>query len=58
MFQQYSDLYDMLDQDDVARDYFDLLPDDVRHQIRVRPDAVHSVRSLHDYAESLIHGDG
>lgn len=55
--QKYSDMYELLQNDLKARQYFDKLPDYVRDQISTRSNGVNSFESLRDYAENLTRGD-
>jgi len=50
---KYRDMYELLQQDREAKQYFDKLPAYVRDQISTRAHNVSSFASLRDYAENL-----
>lgn len=54
---KYHDMYELLNQDQRAKRYFDQLPDYVRDQISTRAGNVNSLASLQDYAENLLRMD-
>lgn len=57
MIKKYSNLNELIKNDEGANRYFSLLPDYVRVQISDRADNVNSIESLQDYAENLLRGD-
>lgn len=57
MGQKYPGLYELMEQDQEAKQYFSGLPDYVREQIASRANNVNSIESLQDYAENLLRGD-
>ena len=54
---KYSDLYELLNDQPEAKQYFDTLPDYVKEQICTRAQGVNSLESLEHYAENLLRGD-
>lgn len=55
--QKYYDMYELFQNENNAKQYFDKLPDYVREQISTRANGVNSFESLKDYAENLLRGD-
>jgi hypothetical protein len=54
---KYSGLYDLIDNDSEAREYFELLPDDVKQSIEAREQNINSFASLEDYAQNLLRNE-
>ena len=55
---KYPNVYDLIEHEQAAKEYFNKLPDYVREQICTRSQNVNSFSSLKDYAENLTRGDG
>jgi hypothetical protein len=51
------DLYDLIDTDVTAKQYFMSLPDYVQGMIQQRIDNIQTSDELHRYAENLLAGD-
>ena len=58
MEKKYSGLNSLLKDNATANQYFYTLPDYVQETIKERSDSINSERSLRDYAENLLRGDG
>ncbi len=58
MQKKYRDMYELLKNDQEAKQYFDTLPDYIRDQINTRANGVNSFESLRHYADNLSRGDG
>ncbi|HHU22169.1 MAG TPA: hypothetical protein GXZ52_01930 [Clostridiales bacterium] len=54
---KYQDMYEMLEKDMRARQFFEELPAYVRNHISTRAGNVNSYESLRSYAENLLSGD-
>lgn len=57
MSKKYPDLDTLIKDDQEANQYFKMLPDYVKDQIKQRSHHVNSLASLQDYAENLLRGD-
>lgn len=57
MMEKYTDVYDLIHNDDKAEKYFDCLPGYVQDSIVERASSVNSFDSLCSYAENLVRGD-
>ena len=57
MTKKYPDLETLIQDDPEAKQYFIMLPDYVKDQIKQRSHNVNSLASLQDYAENLLRGD-
>ena len=53
MQQTYADMYALIADSDLARRYFENLPDRLRHEVARRADSIHSLARLKDCAECL-----
>ena len=54
---KYKSLFNLLEQEKQANEYYFGLPEYVRSSIAQRADNVNSYESLKDYAENLLRGD-
>jgi len=54
---KYNNLYEVLEQEKKANEYYFSLPEYVRSSISQRADNVNSFDSLKDYAENLLRGN-
>lgn len=54
---KYNGLYDLIDGEIGASDYFESLPDYVRETISERANNICTIEELKDYAENLLRGD-
>lgn len=54
---KYNGLYDLIDGEIEASEYFNSLPDYVKEAISERADNVCTEEELKDYAENLLRGD-
>jgi hypothetical protein len=54
---KFPDLNALIGADQEAKQFFDMLPDYVKDQIKQRPQNINSFSSLKDYAENLLRGD-
>ena len=57
IIKKYPDLEVLIQDDPEAKQYFTMLPDYVKDQIKQRSHNVNSLASLQDYAENLLRGD-
>lgn len=57
MDQKYNDLYQLIQQDQQANQYYSSLPEYVKDMMSARSDSINSYESLCDYAENLTRGD-
>ena len=57
MDKKYSDLYQLIAEEERAHEYFSKLPDYVQEEIDQRASRVNSFPSLRDCAENLTRGD-
>lgn len=57
MFKEYDGLYDLVENDEEADEYFRSLPDYVQETIASRADNICSMRDLETYAGNLLAGD-
>ena len=57
MDKKYSDLYQLIAENNQAHEYFSKLPDYVQEEIAQRASRVNSFSSLRDCAENLTRGD-
>lgn len=53
MQQTYADMYALIADSDLARRYFENLPDRLRHEVARRAGGIHSLAQLKDCAECL-----
>lgn len=54
---RYHGLYNLMEADDEAEEYFDALPEYIKDTICQRAENVCSREDLQDYAENLLHSD-
>jgi len=54
---KYPNMYELLQCEARAKDYFDHLPAHVQDQIETRFQSVNSFESLQDYAQNLLRAD-
>ncbi len=54
---KYADLFQLIENDGKAKQYYNELPGYVREQIASKAGGVNSMASLQDYAENLLRGD-
>lgn len=54
---KYSGLYELIDSDDKAREYYESLPDGVKQSIAAREQNINSLASLEDYAQNLLRNE-
>nr|WP_319489667.1 hypothetical protein [uncultured Caproiciproducens sp.] len=54
---KYSSLYELIEEDSEAGEYFDNLPEYVQESISARDENINSFSSLRDYAENLMRDD-
>lgn len=54
---KYSGLYELIENDNEASDYFDNLPDYVRESVYEREQNINSFDSLRDYAANLMRNE-
>ncbi len=54
---QYSDLFELIQQDQKAEQFYNSLPGYVKEQMATRAQGVNSYESLCHYAENLTKGD-
>ena len=54
---QYSDLFELIQQDQKAEQFYNSLPGYVKEQMATRAQGVNSYESLFHYAENLTKGD-
>ncbi|MDF1494652.1 hypothetical protein [Caproiciproducens sp. CPB-2] len=54
---KYSGLYELIEEDSEAGEYFDNLPEYVQESISAREENINSFASLRDYAENLMRDD-
>lgn len=57
MQKKYSDLSELLRDNEEARSFFHALPDYVQETMRERPDGINSFESMRHYADNLTRGD-
>lgn len=57
MQQKHSSLTNLLNEDLLARNYFNKLPDYVKDHIKTREQNVNTFENLKDFAENLLRGD-
>ncbi len=57
MTDKYIDLFDMMEQDPEAEDYYVNLPDYIKDMIDDRADNVRTFEELRNYADNLLSGD-
>ena len=57
MKKKYSGLYDLIEEDSTASEYYESLPDDVKQSITAREENINSYASLRDYAENLMRNE-
>lgn len=57
MGHKYSGLYELIENDNEANDYFDNLPDYVKESIQEREQNINSFDSLRDYAANLMRNE-
>ncbi len=57
MPKKYSGLYDLLEEDESAEEYYDSLPVYVKESISARAENINSFASLRDYAENLLRNE-
>lgn len=57
MPQKYEGLNALIQQDPMAKRYFDSLPDYVKAHMATRDHNINSLESLKDYAENITRGD-
>lgn len=57
MGKKYKELFDLIEQDGQAKQYFNTLPDYVQETLCQRAGRVNSYESLRDYAQNLTRGD-
>ena len=57
MQNKYPSLFQLIDHDYEANQYFSSLPSYVQEQMCRRADSINSTASLQDYAENLLRGD-
>lgn len=55
--EKYSDVYELINNEEKAEKYFDCLPEYVKDSIVQRASSVNSFDSLCSYAENLVQGD-
>ena len=55
--EKYSDVYSLMESNEQARKYFELLPSYVQEEIENRADSINSYESMCHYAENLTQGD-
>ncbi len=54
MQKKYSGLYELIDEDSTANEYYESLPDYVKQSICAREQNINSLASLRDYADNLL----
>ncbi|SCJ23471.1 Uncharacterised protein [uncultured Clostridium sp.] len=54
---KYSDLYNLIEQDPKASEFYETLPFYVKQAMGYRADHINSYESLCDYADNLTRGD-
>jgi len=57
MSEKYYDLYDLIEQNEEAGEYFSGLPDYIQEMIDDRSDRIRSIDELKRYADNLLSGD-
>lgn len=57
MGKKYRELFELIEADGQAKQYFEKLPDYVQETICQRAGRVNSFESLQDYAQNLTRGD-
>ncbi|NLG92644.1 MAG: hypothetical protein GX485_03635 [Clostridiales bacterium] len=57
MGRKYSGLYELIENDGEAGDYFDTLPEYVKESIQEREQNINSFESLRDYATNLMRNE-
>jgi hypothetical protein len=57
MQNKYPGLFQLIDQEDEANQYFSSLPAYVQEQMCRRAESINSMASLQDYAENILRGD-
>ena len=57
MHKKYSGLYELIEEDSAANEYYDALPDYAKESIRAREENINSYASLRDYAENLLRNE-
>lgn len=57
MSENYYDLFDLIEQDDAAEDFFVNLPEYIQEMIEDRADEIRSLQDLQSYADNLLSGD-
>lgn len=54
---KYSGLYELMESDTKAKEYFDALPDYVKQSMEARQQNINSFASLEDYAQNLLRNE-
>lgn len=57
MASSYYDLFDLLEQDIEAEEFYAELPEYIREMIEDRADSIRSTEDLQSYADNLLSGD-
>ncbi len=57
MQKKYSGLYELIDEDSTANEYYESLPDYVKQSICAREQNINSLASLRDYADNLLRNE-
>ncbi len=57
MLKKYNDLYNLIQDDKNAYNYFNNLPEYVKSTMTDRADSINSFESLRHYAENITQGD-
>ncbi len=57
MQKKYSGLYELIDEDSEAKEYFESLPDHAKQSISAREQNINSYESLRDYADNLLRNE-
>lgn len=57
MSKKFSNLDELIANDNEAHQYFSSLPSYVRQQVVTRSDSINSLESLKTYADNLLRGD-
>ena len=57
MLKKYNDLYNLIQDDENAYNYFNNLPEYVKSTMTDRADSINSFESLRRYAENVTQGD-
>lgn len=54
---KYDGLYELIKEDNSAKEYYDSLPDYVKQSIAAREQNINSFESLRDYAQNLMRNE-